>query len=522
MSKRHQVPCWVVWLLRLFVGDAEVCEAWIGDLEEDCTEALGSGVSSARRRAWFVAAAFPLAFSFLFRNRLKWRKGVMGVSKGRGPGRESRMESLRRDGVHTFRRLLRTPSSTALIVAILGIGIGGTTALFSVVESVLLNPLPFDQPDRLVGVWLTSPGNGIEWLNQSPASYFTIRDESREFEEIAIWDPDDVTVTQRGAGAERVVGMRVTDGIFDVLRIRPLLGRPFQVEDDQPHSPPVFILGHGYWQRRCGGDPGVVGRAVTVDGVVGDIIGVMPPDTRIQWHNPDIYVPLRWDRSRVTLSNFSYQAMARLADGVSLERARAGLAGIIPRTVERHPGGMTLQQARALGLAVRIRPLREELVEPVGNMLWFLFGAVILVLVIACANVANLVLLRSEGRHREVAIRAALGAGRAGLFRSLLLESVGLGLLGGLLGAGLAFVGVDVRSQCAVRDLPGFASCPGRSDGRTSRVQPLRQRRPRAGAGTQRFGRVAGGLGRGAHGWIGLDGPEFPGAQCGADGISRW
>ncbi|HJS74505.1 MAG TPA: ABC transporter permease, partial [Vicinamibacteria bacterium] len=200
----------------------------------------------------------------------------------------------------------------------LALGIGATTAIFSVVHAVLLKPLPFDEPDELIGVWHEAPGLGFELLNQSPAFHFTYRDESRVFDDVGMWQSSQVTITGV-AEPERVAALRVTDGTLSLLRVKPALGRIFAAEDDQPGSAETVVLAHGYWQRRFGGDSGILGRTLVVSGRPTEIIGVLPPDFRFLRWNPEVVLPLRIDRSKLFIGNFSYQGLARLKKGFGVE-----------------------------------------------------------------------------------------------------------------------------------------------------------------------------------------------------------
>ena len=351
-----------------------------------------------------------------------------------------------------FRKLLRTPGFTAISVLTLGLGIGANAAIFSVVDGVLLKPLPFPEPDRLVGVW--HRGFAFEGgLNQSPATYFTYRDESTVFEDIGMWDNGFVSVTGLDE-PERVDAMFVTDGTFPILGVEPVLGRGFTAEDDAPGSPETAILGHGYWQSRFGASEAVLGQTLVVDGRPRTIIGVMPESFRFLRNHPAVWLPFRFDRSKVFVGDFSYQAVARLKPGVSLEAANADVARLIPLSVEKFPRGMTLENIQDAKLGPDVHPLVDDFVGDIGNVLWVLAGTVGFVLLIACANVANLFLVRAEGRQQEMAIRTALGADKGRLVRELLLESVVLAMLGGVVGLLLAYGGVRLLVEAGPSRLP--------------------------------------------------------------------
>ena len=353
------------------------------------------------------------------------------------------------------RRLLRTPLFTLVALLTLGIGIGANTALFSVVYGVLLKPLPFDEPDRLVGVWHKAPGMNVDLMQQGPAFYLTYRDENRTFEHIGLWADRAASVT--GAGdPERVQTLMVTDGTLQAVRVQPTIGRVFNREDDTPGSPERVILTYAYWQRKFGGDRSVIGRSLTLDGRPREVIGVLPKSFKLLRSNPAILVPLRFDRAQVFIGNFAYQGVARLKPGVTIEQANADIARMIPLVVERFPlpNGFTRKMVDEVKLGPSVRPLSFDAIGDVGRVLWVLFGMVSIVLLIACANVANLFLVRAEGRQQELAIRSALGADRWQLARELFSESVTLGLGGGVLGVGLAWAAVKLLVTLAPLGLP--------------------------------------------------------------------
>jgi predicted permease len=337
----------------------------------------------------------------------------------------------------------------------LAVGIGANTAIFSVVYGVLLKPLPFADPERLVGVWHTAPGLGFPLLNQGPATYLTYREEGRVFEDIGLWDNTDVTITGLGE-PERIVAMRVTDGTLPVLGVRAIRGRTFTRQDDSPGTPETVMLTYGYWQRKFGGNPNSVGQHLTVDGTPCEIVGVLPQDFKFLQEKPDVLLPFRWNRAEVFVGNFSYQGVARLKPGVTLLQANADIARMIPRVMEKFPlpPGFTKKMFEEVRLGPNVRPLSMDVIGDVGTMLWLLLGTVGMVLLIACANVANLFLVRAEARQQELAVRAALGASWLRLARDLLAESVGLALAGGLIGVGLAYAGIRLLVALAPAGLP--------------------------------------------------------------------
>jgi putative ABC transport system permease protein len=354
-----------------------------------------------------------------------------------------------------LRRLRRAPLFTSVAVLTLALGIGANVAIFSVIRGVLLKPLPFDHPEELVGVWHTAPGLGFPRINQAPAFYLTYRDEAKTFEDTGMWDTTAVTIT--GAGdPERVEAMLVTDGTLGLLRVRPILGRRFTSDDDSPRTPERVMLAHGYWARKFGSDPSVIGRQITVDGKPREIIGVLPPDFRFPSAHPQLFLPLRLDRAQVFVGNFSYTGIARLKPGVTIAQANADVARMIPLVMQRFPmaPGITKQMIEEVHLGADVRPLANDVIGDVGRVLWVLFGTVAIVLLIACANVANLFLVRAESRQQELAVHAALGAGGRRIAWELLSESLVLSLIGGAAGLLLAYGGIRALVAAAPAGLP--------------------------------------------------------------------
>ena len=339
------------------------------------------------------------------------------------------MFDLMRDVRHAARRLTRTPMFTVATLITLALGIGANTAIFSIINSALLKPLPFPEPDRLVGLWQTAPGVNIADLNASIADYVTYREESRTLADVAIWNGNAFTVTGV-AEPERVDGISATFRLLPMLGVQPILGRPFAERDDEAGSPEVVMLSHGYWQRRFGSDPGVVGRRIMVDGTAREIIGVLPKGFWFMDVPHDLVLPLRFERAKVRLAGYNFQAIGRLRPGVSIEAANADVARMIGIELGKFPPpeGMSVKMMEDARLGPNVRPLIDDLVGDVGKSLWVVMATIGIVLLIACANVANLLLVRTEGRAQELAVRAALGAGRGRLAREMLAESLLLGL----------------------------------------------------------------------------------------------
>ncbi|MEX2661213.1 MAG: ABC transporter permease [Vicinamibacterales bacterium] len=353
------------------------------------------------------------------------------------------------------RRLVRAPLFSAVAILTLAVGIGANTAIFSVVNGVLLKPLPFADPERLVGVWHTAPGIDIPILSQGPTNYFVYRDENRSFEDFALWDGAAVSITGTGE-PERVQALRVTDGVFGILRVDPAVGRSFAREDDIPGAPDRVMLAHGYWQRTFGGDRTAVGRTLVVEGTPHEIIGVLPEGFRFLDRHAQVFLPFRFNRAEVHVGNFSYQGIARLKPGVTIEQANGDIARMLPLTVERFPlpPGISRQMFDEARLGPLVRPLSQDVIGDIGQMLWILLGTVGLVLLIACANVANLFLVRAEGRQQELAIHSALGASWKRIAWELMSESLTIALLGGAVGLGLAYAGIRMLGAIAPDGLP--------------------------------------------------------------------
>jgi predicted permease len=356
---------------------------------------------------------------------------------------------------HVLRRMMRSPMFTAITLVTLAVGIGANTAIFSVVNGVLLKPLPYPDPDRLVGVWETAPGLNIPELNASPATYYTYREEGQTFKDIGIWQGDSVSVTGM-AEPEQVEAVAVSDGVLPILGVQPVLGRWFTRKDDSPGTPETVMLTYGYWQRRFGRDASIIGRRIVVDGRAREVIGVLPQKFRFINRNAALILPLRLNRSEVFIGNFSYMAVARLKPGVTMAQANADVARMLPIMTRKFPPapGMSLKMFESARLGPNVRPLKQDVVGDVGKVLWVLMGTVGIVLFIACANVANLLLVRAEGRQHELAIRAALGAGRSQIARDLLFESVTLGVIGGALGLALASAALRLLTIMGPTNLP--------------------------------------------------------------------
>jgi predicted permease len=364
------------------------------------------------------------------------------------------LDSASRNVRYGMRSLLRTPGVTAAVAITLAVGIGANAAIFAVVNGVLLKPLPFPEADALVAVDHGMTGT-TDKLPSAPYLYFTYREENRVFDGVGLWRIRAANIT----GLERPEQVRalfVTSEILPILRVQPMLGRQFSREDDLPNAAPTVLLTHGYWQRRFGGDPSVVGRKLLVDGQTQEVIGVMPRGFSFLDNQVDLLAPFGLDRSQVTLGRYVFPSLARLKAGVTLAEASADITRMVPLAIERFPppAGYTRERFAVRPVTPRLTPLKDTVVGNIGGVLWVLMGALALLLLIACANVANLLLVRTESRQRELAIRAALGASRLRIAGELLVESTLLGLIGGAIGLVLADQALRAVKALAPANLP--------------------------------------------------------------------
>jgi putative ABC transport system permease protein len=342
-----------------------------------------------------------------------------------------RVEMITQDLKHALRSLRRKPSFTAVVVLTLAVGIGGTTAIFGAVNAVLLRPLPYPQPDQLVRVYKTSIKDADRIGGSvSPPDYADWRRDNSVFTEVAATNFNSVALT--GAGdAEQLPAGLVTGGFFAVMGERPALGRTITTADDPMGSRDVVVLSHALWTRRFGANPAIIGQQIVLDGVAHEVIGVMPAGFQYPLRS-EIWMPFRFSAKDLETQRGAHyiDVVARLKNDASLDRARQDLRAIAARLAREFPS--TNRNSSAA-----VHPLRESMVGSVRQSLFVLLGAVGLVLTIVCVNIASLVLIRAIGRGRELAVRVAIGAGRATLVRSLLIESLVLGVGGG--GAGLVF-----------------------------------------------------------------------------------
>jgi predicted permease len=366
------------------------------------------------------------------------------------------MNSLASQLRQVLRRLWRARFFTLVTLITLGAGVGANIAVFSVVEGVLLKPLPYPHAGRLVGVWHSAPGLNLDLVNMAPSNYFIYREQNRVFRDIGLYQGDSVAVTGQG-NPEQVHALDVTDGLLPILGVEPMLGRWFNQADVKPGAADTVMLGYGYWQGRFESNRSIVGKTITVDGKARTVIGVMPRKFRfLDGEPPSLFLPIRFDRNKTTLGQFSYDGIARLRPEVTLQAANADIARLIPTVWTSFPAppGFSVELFHRARLSPKVRPLSQDVVGDVSKLLWVLMGSIGVVLLIACANVANLLLVRAEGRHQELAVRSALGASRWRIVRDFLLESTVIGVLGSVLGLVLAWGALRLLIAVAPQGLP--------------------------------------------------------------------
>ena len=409
----------VAWLLPRGAS----AEAALGDLEEEWAERSRGGQGAARAWYWREASSLVVAFT-VERLRGSWRGRV--VRGARGSKGDSVMRTLWEDLRGALRGVRRRTAFATTVVITLAVGIGGNVALFSVVDAVLLQPLPYADPDRLVVVWENDRVRGTEKEGASGPDYLDLVRMSRSYDSIGARTRLDRNL---GSLAEplRVSSARVTASYFDVLGVRPLLGRGFGPTDEEPGRDSAVLVVEGLWRRAFGADPRIVGRSVLLDGEPRTVVGVMPSHARLAGLSEEVFEPLTFTGQDLIRGRHTLRVIARLRAGTAVEAAQAEATAVM-----RHLEGVYPDDNRGRGAWVR--PLVDEIEGEARPALVTLFAAVGLLLLMACASVANLVLTRGMSRRRELAVRTSLGAGPGRLFRLLLTENVVLGLIGGAAG----------------------------------------------------------------------------------------
>jgi len=383
-------------------------------------------------------------------------------------------DSLGRDLRYALRGLAQRPAFALAAVFTLALGIGATTAIFSVVYSVLIKPLPYPNADELVTIRYNAagiPNSGSSIRGSEPSMHFTYGDEKRTFTGLGFWQPQpEATLTILGE-PERVRVLQVMQGTLETLGVQPMRGRAFTEVEHGPaiEGPLPVILSYAFWQRRFGGDEAVLGRELSIESpnssdtlpLAGpsQVVGIMPPDFQFLdvTPQPDVILAARLDPARqIILGNFSTRTFARLQPGVTPAEARADVERMFAIWLDAWPlsPGLTREAIANARLTPIVRPLKDDLVGSVASTLWVLMGAIGAVLLVACANIANLMLVRADARRQEFAVRAALGAVPARIARELLVESLSLGIVGGALGLVLAYGGLEALVAIAPRNLP--------------------------------------------------------------------
>ncbi|MFL5579364.1 MAG: ABC transporter permease [Gemmatimonadaceae bacterium] len=370
-----------------------------------------------------------------------------------------------------WRSLRRTPAFTVTATLTLVIGIAASVAIFALVNGVLLRPLPYGDPDRLVGVWNSMPAVGINKANQPVGFYRTYEKLARSIESIGLYQTDAVNVSDPRGGAEpqRLRGASVTRSVLPTLKVSPLLGRNFTEEEDRPNGPKVMIISEGLWRSRFGGDRGAIGKTLLINGSEWQVIGIMPKSFRFPDARSQFWLPMRLDPAEKFPGGFNNEAVARLKPGVTIEAASRDFKAVLPRVLEISPNfapgvstKMVLDQAKPVPF---VSPLKEDVVGGIAKTLWVVAAAAGLVLLVACANVTNLMLVRADGRQRELAVREALGAGRGRVLAHFFAESVLLSTVATALSVGVAALAIRALVAFGPQETPRLGEL--RVDGTT-------------------------------------------------------
>ena len=364
---------------------------------------------------------------------------------------------------YAWRSLRRTPVFTTAAVLTLAIGVGAATAIFAVVDGILLRPLPYGNPERLVGAWHDLPPLSLKHTEQTSGTYFTYKRFAKTITGIAAYDEGSANVADPSGNSEprRLSAGFISADIVPLLEVPPILGRSFTAEEDLPKGPAAVMISEGLWRSRFGADPRIIGRTLDVSGVSREIVGVMPESFRFPSARTELWLPLALDPAEPFPGGFNYDAVARLRPGVSIADAQRDFRSVLPRVVDVSPmmapgvtTQMLLDQAQPQPL---ITPMRDDVVGGIAGTLWVVAATAGLLLIVACANVANLVLVRADGRQRELAVRAAIGAGRSHVLTHFLAESAVLASIAGALGLLIATIGVRLLVRAGPVELPRLA-----------------------------------------------------------------
>jgi putative ABC transport system permease protein len=354
----------------------------------------------------------------------------------------------------SLRMMARRPGFSIVAASTLGVGVGAAIAVFSVLNAVVLQPLPYEDADRMVRLETRVPGLGVEGAWQlSAAGFHYLRSENTAFRELGAASGREMNISGEGP-PERAYTAIVTAGLMPVLGARAEIGRLISFEDDVPNGPDVAVLGHGFWARRFGGDPGVLGQPLRIEGRAVEIIGVMAPGIDLPDRPVDVWLPWRMDPLAPAMNAHFVPVLGRMAPGVTIERAQLEVDRLTEQFSAEFPEAYSAQWMEESGFSTRVIPLRTHVAGEATRLLWILMAAVGLVLLISCANVAHLFLVRTEARRREIAIRAALGATRGTLARQFLTEGVLIALGAGVLGVWLSWAGIRTLIAVAPAALP--------------------------------------------------------------------
>lgn len=371
--------------------------------------------------------------------------------------------SARQSLVHSWRSVRRAPLFGATVILTLTIGLGSAAAIFAIVNAVLLRPLPYGHPEQLVGVWHDMPAISLTHAEQTAGTYFTYKKFSRTLAGIAVYDDGSVNVVDPSgrANPERLAAGWTSANLAGVLEVQPILGRWFNDAEDAPKGPDVAVISEAVWRTRFGADRSVIGKRLEIGGKSTEIIGVMPSLFRFPLASTRIWLPMQLDPNNPYPGGFNYRAVARLAPGVTPDAAQRELKGILPRLLELYPNfapgvtsQMVLDQAKPTPSVV---PMRDDVVGDVGRTLWMVAATALLVLLVTGANVANLLLVRADGRHRELSVRAALGAGQRRVLLHFFTESALLAGISCVLGIGVAAVAIRLLVNAGPANIPRLA-----------------------------------------------------------------
>jgi predicted permease len=435
----YTIPLRLRSLFRRAQADQELDEELHDHLERKTEEYAAQGMAQeeAQRRA---------------------RLDLEGIEQTKERCRDARrvrwLQDLAQDLSFGLRMLRKSPAFTAITIATLAIGIGANGAIFAVIENVLLKPLPFPDSAELVDLGHDVPGIGLHGRS-APFLYFIYGEQSRSFQSMGLWRENSNNLTGL-AEPEHVRSLALTSEVLPMVGVQPLLGRLFSAADAAPGAPLTAMLAYGFWRDKFGADASMIGRNIIIDGQPRQVIGVLPRNFWFLDSKATVVLPLQFDRSKIFLGQFQYSGIARLKPGVSLAQASADCARLIPVAARSFPPfpGLSLGSFERESITPAFTSLKASLLGDIGSVLWVLMGTIGMVLLIACANVANLMLVRTQGRQQELAIRSALGAGWWQIARELLLESLVLGVAGGAVGAGLALAALRLLQILHPANLP--------------------------------------------------------------------